>query len=56
MRIGDICRVVENGHKKPQKGDLIMITRLVGSVYIEGTNLRTNTRHHYLKTELKVIA
>ena len=55
MRIGDICRVIKNGHQKPQKGDLIMITRLVGSVYVEGTNLRTNTRHHYLKTELEVV-
>ncbi len=55
MRIGDICRVIKNGHKKPQKGDLIMITRTVGSVYVEGVNLRTNTTHHYLKTELEVI-
>ncbi len=55
MRIGDICRVIKNGHQKPQMGDLIMITRLVGSVYVEGTNLRTNTRHHYLKTELEVV-
>jgi ribosomal protein L24 len=55
MQIGDICKVIKNGHKKPQKGDLIMITRFVGSVYVEGTNLRTNTRHHYLKTELEVI-
>ncbi len=55
MQIGDICRVIKNGHTKPQKGDLIMITRTVGSVYVEGTNLRTNTTHHYLKTELEVI-
>ena len=55
MNIGDICRVIKNGHQKPQKGDLIMITRTVGSVYVEGVNLRTNTTHHYLKTELEVI-
>ena len=56
MRIGDICRVTKDGtHKSPQIGDLVLITRLVGSVYVEGTNLRTNTRHHYLKTELEVV-
>ena len=55
MRIGDICKVIKNGHTKPQMGDLIMITRFVGSVYVEGTNLRTNTRHHYLKVELEAI-
>jgi len=55
MQIGDICKVIKNGHQDPQKGDLIMITRTVGSVYVEGTNLRTNTRHHYLKTELEVV-
>lgn len=55
MNIGDICKVVENGHKRPQIDDLVLITRLVGSVYVEGTNLRTNTRYHYLRTELEVI-
>ena len=56
MRIGDICRVTKDGtHKSPQIGDLVLITRLVGSVYVEGTNLRTNTTHHYLKTELEVV-
>ena len=55
MQVGDICRVIKSGHTKPQKGDLIMITRTVGSVYVEGVNLKTNNRHHYLKTELEVI-
>ena len=55
VQIGDICKVIKNGHQKPQMGDLIMITRFVGSVYVEGTNLRTNTRHHYLKVELEVV-
>ena len=55
MQIGDICKVIKNGHTKPQKNDLIIITRKVGSVYVEGINLRTNTRHHYLKTELEVV-
>jgi len=55
MRIGDICRVIKNGSKTPQVGDLVLITRIVGSVYLEGTNLRTNTRYHYLKMELEVV-
>ncbi len=55
MQIGDICKVVENGHTEPQLGDLVMIVRTIGSVYVEGVNLRTNTTHHYLKTELEVI-
>ena len=55
MRVGDICRVVRNGHTKSQQGDLVMVTRTVGSVYVEGVNLKTNKRHHYLKTELEVI-
>ena len=55
MRIGDICKVIKNGHQKPQVGDLIMVTRTVGSVYVEGINLRTHKTHHYLKTELEVI-
>ena len=56
MRIGDICKVIkDNTHKSPQVGDLIMITRTVGSVYVEGVNLTTNKTHHYLKTELEVV-
>ena len=56
MRIGDICRVTKDGtHKSPQIGDLVLITRLVGSAYLEGINLRTNTRYHYLKTELEEV-
>ena len=53
MEIGDLCRVIKNGHTKPQLGDLIIVTRFVGSAYVEGTNLRTNTTHHYLKIELE---
>ena len=54
MNIGDICRVNTNlSHKPTQQNDLIMITRKVGSVYVEGINLKTNTKHHYLKTELE---
>ncbi len=55
MRIGDICRVIKNSHRKPQKGDLVLLNRTFGSVYVEGINLRTNRTHHYLKTELEVI-
>ena len=56
MNIGDICRVTKDGtHKSPQMGDLVLLTRTFGSVYVEGINLRTNTRYHYLKIELEVI-
>jgi len=55
MQIGDICKVIKDGHQVPQVGDLIMITRTVGSVYVEGINLTTNKTHHYLKTELEVV-
>jgi len=56
MRIGDICRVTkDNTHKSPQIDDLVLLTRTFGSVYVEGINLRTNTRYHYLKTELEII-
>jgi len=55
MQIGDICRVTKDGSKTPQVGDLVLITRIIGSVYLEGTNLRTNTRYHYLKTELEMV-
>ena len=53
MEVGDICLVIKNGHIKPQVGDLVIITRILGSVYVEGTNLSTNTTHHYLTTELE---
>lgn len=53
MEVGDICLVIKNGHTKPQVGDLVIITKEVGTAYVEGMNLRTNTRHHYLKVELE---
>ena len=58
MVIGDLYRVIKNGHTKPQLGDLIVITRFVGgcpsdSAYVEGINTKTGNRHHYLKVELE---
>ena len=56
MRIGDICRVnTIMSHKPSQQNDLVLLTRTFGTVYVEGINLRTNTTHHYLRTELEVI-
>lgn len=56
MQIGDICRVnTIMSHKPSQQNDLVLLTRTFGSVYVEGINLRTNTTHHYLRTELEVI-
>ena len=53
MVIGDLYRVVRNGCKPMQLGDLVIITKEVGTAYVEGMNLRTNKRHHYLKIELE---
>jgi len=55
MQIGDLYRVIKNGHAKPQLGDLIIVTRFVGSAYVEGINTKTGNRHHYLKVELEKI-
>ena len=53
MVIGELYRVVRNNFKTMQLGDLVIITKEVGIAYVEGMNLRTNTRHHYLKVELE---
>ena len=57
MKVGDLYRVIKNGHTKtrvaPQLGDLIIVTRFVGSSYVEGINTKTGNRHHYLKVELE---
>ena len=52
MQVGDLCKVVKNGHTIPQIDDVIVITRFVGSAYVEGVNLVTNRRHHYLRDNL----
>ena len=54
MKIGDLCRVIVNGHIGPsQLGDLILITKFIGLSYIEGINTRTGNRHHYDKNKVK---
>jgi len=53
IEVGDLCRVIKNGHTKPQLGDLVLVTRFVGSAYVEGKNLKTGGTHHYLKVELE---
>ena len=55
MRIGDICKVNSiMSHKPSQLDDLVMlISKPSPRGYILGINLRTNTKHHYLKTELE---
>ncbi len=53
MKIGDLYRVKIQGHTDWQLGDLVVITRFVGITYVEATNLKTNTRHHYLKNNLE---
>lgn len=53
MKIGDLYRIKIQGHTDWQLGDLIMITRFVGSAYVEGINAKTGNRHHYLKDNLE---
>ena len=53
MNIGDLCRVIVNNHTNWQLGDFVLITRFVGSAYVEGINTRTGNRHHYLKDNLE---
>jgi len=52
IEVGDLCKVVKNGHSIPQIDNVIVITRFVGSAYVEGVNLVTNRRHHYLRDNL----
>ena len=54
--IGTLCRVIKwNTHKDCQMGDLVMILGYLGKVFLTGMNLKTNTRHHYRRTELEVL-
>jgi ribosomal protein L24 len=52
IEVGDLCKVVRNGHKKPQIDNVIVVTRFVGAVYVEGVNTLTGNRHHYLRDNL----
>jgi hypothetical protein len=52
MQVGDLCKVVKNGHSIPQIDNVIIITRFVGSAYVEGVNTRSGRRHHYLRINL----
>ncbi len=57
MKVGDLCKVQkENTHWASQQDNLVLITKLKGSVYVEGINLKTLKFHHYNKSELKVIS
>tara|TARA_B100001250_G_C19753090_1_gene768752 strand:+ start:404 stop:583 length:180 start_codon:yes stop_codon:yes gene_type:complete len=56
MKVGDLCKIrKENTHIICQQGDLVLITKIIGSVYAEGINLKTCKFHHYCKDELEVI-
>ena len=57
MKVGDLCKVQkENTHWASQQGNLVLVTKYVGSTYVEGINLKTLKFHHYAKTELEVIS
>lgn len=53
MEKGDLCKVVTNNHTDWQLGDLVFIIKVLGSSYVEGRNIRTGNRHHYLKENLE---
>ena len=54
MEVGELYRVIKEGHNFEQLGDLIMLTRTVGfRSYVEGINTKTGPRHHYLKSDLE---
>ena len=57
IKIGNVCRVISaHSHTPPQLGDLVLITRKVIDLVLEGQNLRTNKTHHYMYSELEIIA
>lgn len=57
MKVGDLCKVLqEDTHTPCQKKDLVLVTKKLGSVYVEGINLKTLKFHHYNKFELEVIS
>ena len=57
IKVGDLCRVIKNGHDKPQLGDLVVVTQICGGsgFYVEGINTKTGNRHHYLKRNLEIL-
>ena len=58
IEVGDLCRVIKNGHKEPQLGDLVVVTQIydrASCFYVEGINTRTGERHHYLKRNLEIL-
>lgn len=57
MKVGDLCKVIlANTHVETQLDHLVLITKKVGSAYVEGINLKTLRIHHYNKFELEVIS
>ena len=59
MQVGDLYRVVAtHTHQQCQFGDLVifLLEMPVGrGRYVEGVNIKTQRRHHYLKTDLEVL-
>ena len=53
IQVGDLCKVIKNGHSYNQLGDFVLVTRITGEVYIEGININNNKRHHYRQMELE---
>ena len=57
MKIGDLCKVIrEDTHTTCHKGNLVLILKTLGSVYLECVNLETGAFHHYCRNDLEVIS
>jgi hypothetical protein len=53
IQVGDLCRVIKNGHTYNQLGNHVLITRIIGTCYAEGINLTNDKTHHYRHVELE---
>ena len=57
MEIGDLCKVTSfKTHATCHHNDLVLVSKKLGSVYVEGINLKSLSFHHYLIQELEVIS
>ena len=53
IQVGDLCKVIKNGHTYNQLGNHVLITRIIGTCYAEGINLTNDKTHHYRHVELE---
>ena len=57
MNVGDLCVVSRmNTHSPCQLGQLVLVTKNLGSVYLEAMNIKTLNFHHYSYNDLELIS